>query len=398
MLGFLRGILAGALALALTAAQAQQAPTFNIGNIPSVKQSGVWTFGVNGPVAVTQSGLFTVAQGAPGTQPWPVSLPSGQSVSVANFPATQPVSGMVAVTQSGTWTVALPSGTTIASTQSGAYTVTQGPAGASAWKVDGSGVTQPVSLASVPSHAVTNAGAFPVQNTATVVGGNTVAVKTDGSATTQPVSGTVSVGNFPGTQPVSLATVPSHAVTNAGTFAVQNTATIVGGNTVAVKVDGSTTTQPVSGTIAVGNFPATQQISAASLPLPSGAATAANQTSEISAILSRARFSVAKSTSLAASAFLGDSSYVALGPTPADAAFVVATFYSAQAGSYFIQANDGSATFQLMQTGSLTAGTMVTVKLPIAIVDATATRYRGYIQNGATASNNAVASIALTAN
>ena len=34
----------------------------------------------------------------------------------------------------------------------------------SALKVDGSAVTQPVSLASVPSHAVTNAGTFAVQN------------------------------------------------------------------------------------------------------------------------------------------------------------------------------------------------------------------------------------------
>ena len=36
-------------------------------------------------------------------------------------------------------------------------------------------------------------------------------------------------------------------------------------------------TQPVSGTVAVSNFPATQPISAVSLPLPTGAATAANQ-------------------------------------------------------------------------------------------------------------------------
>lgn len=39
-------------------------------------------------------------------------------------------------------------------------TVTAG----NALKVDGSGVTQPVSIASVPSHAVTNAGTFAVQN------------------------------------------------------------------------------------------------------------------------------------------------------------------------------------------------------------------------------------------
>lgn len=72
-------------------------------------------------------------------------------------------------------------------------------------------------------------------------------------------STSISVSNFP----------TSQTVTNAGTFAVQNTAAIVGGNTTAVKTDGSAVTQPVS---------------AASLPLPAGAATSANQSSEISAL------------------------------------------------------------------------------------------------------------------
>lgn len=72
------------------------------------------------------------------------------------------------------------------------------------------------------------------------------------------------------TQPVSLASVPSHAVTNAGTFATQasqsGTWTVQPGNTAnttAWKVDGSAVTQPIS---------------ASSLPLPSGAATSALQT------------------------------------------------------------------------------------------------------------------------
>jgi hypothetical protein len=51
---------------------------------------------------------------------------------------------------------------------------------------------------------------------ATVTAAN--AVKVDGSGVTQPVSGTF----WQATQPVSLASVPSHAVTNAGTFAVQD--------------------------------------------------------------------------------------------------------------------------------------------------------------------------------
>ena len=124
--------------------------------------------------------------------------------------------------------------------------------------------TQAVSLASVPSHAVTNAGTFAVQNTAAVIGGNTTAVKVDGSAATQPISGTVTAnvqgGNATAvkvdgsavTQPVSLASVPSHAVTNAGTFAVQpsagdltsgsqTTKIVNGSNTLAIDSTGAAT-------------------------------------------------------------------------------------------------------------------------------------------------------------
>lgn len=74
--------------------------------------------------------------------------------------------------------------------------------------------------------AVTQSGTWTVQpgNTA-----NTTAWKVDGSAVTQPVSGTVTANAGTGTLAVSLASVPSHAVTNAGTFAVQ--ATPAGGPT-----------------------------------------------------------------------------------------------------------------------------------------------------------------------
>lgn len=101
------------------------------------------------------------------------------------------------------------------------------------------------------------------------------------------------------TQPVSLASVPSHAVTNAGTFAVQNTAatpagtnnigdvdvltvngvapafgTGVRGPTVQRVTIATDDSVPVTGTF----FQATQPVSAVSLPLPTGAATSALQT------------------------------------------------------------------------------------------------------------------------
>jgi hypothetical protein len=127
------------------------------------------------------------------------AVPISGSVSVSNFPATQPVSGTVAATQSGTWninnvsgTVSLPTGasteTTLAAasaklpatlgqkvmtaslavvvasdqsavpvsgsvsaTQSGTWTVQPGnTANTTAWKVDGSAVTQPISASALP--------------------------------------------------------------------------------------------------------------------------------------------------------------------------------------------------------------------------------------------------------
>ncbi len=104
-----------------------------------------------------------------------------------------------------------------------------------------------------------------------------VALDSNGRLILSP-GGSVSVSNFPATQAVSgtvtanQGTSPwviSGAVTNAGTFAVQNTAAVIGGNATAVKTDSSATTQPISAT---------------ALPLPTGSSTAANQSSEIAAL------------------------------------------------------------------------------------------------------------------
>jgi hypothetical protein len=126
--------------------------------------------------------------------------------------------------------------------------------------------TQPVSLASVPSHAVTNAGTFAVQSDIVKVNGiavnvgigaagtgtQRVAVASDSSVTanagtnlntsalaTSAKQDTLLTelqlkADLTETQPVSLASVPSHPVTNAGTFAVQSDIAKV--NAVAVNV------------------------------------------------------------------------------------------------------------------------------------------------------------------
>lgn len=92
--------------------------------------------------------------------------------------------------QSGTWNINNVSGTV--SLPTGAATAAKQPA--------------------LGTAGTASADVITVQGIASMT-----ALKVDGSAVTQPVSGTF----WQATQPVSLATVPSHAVTNAGTFAVQ---------------------------------------------------------------------------------------------------------------------------------------------------------------------------------
>lgn len=132
----------------------------------------------------------------------------------------------ISIAQVGTTTVTTTvpvSGTVTANAGSGTMAVS-----GTFWQA-----TQPVSgtvtaNAGSGTLAVSNAGTFAVQaaqsGTWTVQPGNTAnttAWKVDGSAVTQPISGTVTANAGSGTLAVSVASVPSHPVTNAGTFAVQ---------------------------------------------------------------------------------------------------------------------------------------------------------------------------------
>jgi hypothetical protein len=176
----------------------------------------------------------------------------------------------------------------MAGTPGGGVLTIQGAALMTAVLTDGSATTQPVSLASVPSHAVTNAGTFATQATlqagtaeigklaaglanigdvdvATIAAGDnnignvdivtvpaplsttgggteatalrvTLATDSTGLVSVDDNAGSLTVDAPVGTPafvrlsdgaaaistlPVSLASVPSHAVTNAGTFATQ---------------------------------------------------------------------------------------------------------------------------------------------------------------------------------
>lgn len=87
---------------------------------------------------------------------------------------------------------------------------------------------------------------------------------------TQPVSGSVSVSNFPATQPVS-GTVSTTPPANASTNVAQ-----LGGSAV-VTGTGTAGAGIPRVTVSSDSFPATQAVSAASLPLPTGAATSTLQ-------------------------------------------------------------------------------------------------------------------------
>jgi hypothetical protein len=144
---------------------------------PLTSVSGSLNVNVTNP-----SGLDTVNQGNAGTQPW--------LVDVTNFPTTQPVSGTVTVLQgTSPWvtSVAFPA----------SLPVTQDT---TPWIVNGSGYTQPVSGSVSVSGNVTVVQPIGT-DLHTVIDSGSVSVSN--FPATQPISGSVSVSNFPATQNVS---------------------------------------------------------------------------------------------------------------------------------------------------------------------------------------------------
>ncbi len=153
-------------------------------------------------------------------------------------------------------------------------------------QVDSNGaevVTQPVSAASLPlpagaataanqqSNALTDAQlrATAVPVSGTVATGGLTDAQLRASLVDVDASGSaVSVSNFPATQPVSAVSLPLPA--GAATAANQQTNALTDAQLRATAV-------PVSGTVTANAGTGTLAVSAASLPLPAGAATAAKQ-------------------------------------------------------------------------------------------------------------------------
>jgi hypothetical protein len=192
-----------------------------------------------------------------------VTVQGGNStaVKVDGSAVTQPVSGTVTANAgSGTFAISasalpLPSGAATsakqpalgtAGTASSDVITVQGIASMTALKVDGSGVTQPVS-GSVSVTQTTSPWVTKDQATGTTA--------TAASTTAMQVAGRNGSGN--------LTTFSTDANGKVNVDLNDGTGNPISSVSGALKVDGSAVTQPVS---------------AASLPLPSGASTAANQT------------------------------------------------------------------------------------------------------------------------
>jgi hypothetical protein len=147
-----------------------------------------------------------------------------------------------------------------------------------------------VAVDSAPTTTVTGTVAATQSGTWTVQPGNTAnttAWKVDGSAVTQPISGTVTVTDGAGALNVIVdsSALPSGAATaakqpalgTAGT-ASADVITVQGkSGMTALVVDGSGVTQPVSGTVTVTDGAGALNVIVDSSALPSGAATAAKQ-------------------------------------------------------------------------------------------------------------------------
>lgn len=270
-------------------------------------QGGTWSFGLSGPIPAGSNNIGAVTQSGTWT---------------------------VAATQSGTWSFGLTGAIPTGSNVIGAVTQSGGP-----WTVSG-------------TVNATQSGAWNVGLSA---GAAVLAdLRVSGAAVTTGNPVPVSVGNFPASQ----------AVTNAGTFAVQNTAALPAGSNTIGSINN------ISG----------------SITLPTGAATAANQALEISAINSRVAYGLDFNSTLTASQSQPGTGRDA-GVSPSPYSKFVAFVSTAQAGTILIEVSTDNAGYVVAQSIPAAAGSGTTLTQPIT------TRYtRVRFVNGSTAGAAYIAS------
>lgn len=231
------------------------------------------------PVAADKALVVSLS---PNTAPVVVS----GTVAVSNFPATQAISAASLPLPTGAATESTLSSlnSKVVTVDTGNVTISsalpagsntigkidQGLGGASAWKVDGSAVTQPISAASLP---------LPT-------GAATSALQTTGNSSLSSIDSkfnTLGQKTSANSAPVVLASDQSAipitdnggSITVDGTVAISGSVAVTGGLTDA---ELRATPVPISGTVTANAGTGTFAISAASLPLPTGAATSALQT------------------------------------------------------------------------------------------------------------------------
>jgi hypothetical protein len=211
-----------------TIGAATAAGTSAVGNILGVQ-------GVTGGIPIATTVTFPASIGVTQvTSPWVSSIPAG--VNVNNFPATQPVSGTVTA-NAGT---GFPSATA-AGTSGTSLTTVQGSVSGVPVPVSGTVTVTPSGVQNVNQLQLGGATLGAATAIGTTASGLVQGIQGTTGGVPVPVSGSVSVSNFPATQPVS------------GTVAVtQSTSPWI--------VSGSGTFT-VGGTVAVSNFPATQPVS-----------------------------------------------------------------------------------------------------------------------------------------
>jgi|GEM_PF-2065250 len=242
--------------------------------------------GAGGGVALPVSGNFWQAvQPVSGTVSM-TALPAGSntigSVSVSNLPATQAISAASLPLPAGAAldasVVAVKTALGTPMQQSGGSVAVSSlpvlPAGSNAIgsvSVSNLPATQAVSAASLPLPAgaaldasvvaVKSALGTPMQQSGGSVSVSSLPALPAGSN----AIGIVSVSNLPATQAISAASLPLPAGA-ASDASVQSVKTAIG-----------TPMQQTGGSVSVTNLPATQPVSATTLPLPTGAATVAAQ-------------------------------------------------------------------------------------------------------------------------
>jgi hypothetical protein len=180
-------------------------------------------------------------------------------------------------------------------------------------------------------------------------------IKVDGSAVTQPIS----AASLP---------LPAGASTEATLAALNTKVTTTASG---IKVDGSATTQPVSGTVAVSNFPATQPISAVSLPLPTGAATSANQTTANTSLSSIDTKTPALGQALAASSVPVVLTAAQLTTLTPFSSVSVSNFPASQAvtGTFFQATQPVSAVSLPLPTGAATSSAQTSLQTTLSSID-----------------------------